>query len=95
MNAYKHFPHIDKLRPGSVVTLRFHRGAGYIGRKSNRAYDERAIFNGIEGKGNDRLAGFWTWDRDGRVFLWETYRFHGAWAYGTSAERLQLIAVEK
>lgn len=68
---------IDSLKYGQRVNLRFH------GRATR---EEDAIFRGIDGDGEDRRA---TFEQDG--FIWTAYRYQGHWAYGSSADRLQLL----
>lgn len=75
---------IDSLKPGTKVTLRFMREFQGTG-----SYDEDAIFEGITGTGDDRLA---TFSSTGD-FSWSAYRFNGRWAYGSSAETLRLVAI--
>jgi hypothetical protein len=52
-----------------------------------------ALFLGIDGEGDDRRAVFAQFDCGGNTFGWSAYRYNGGWAYGSSAERLSLVAV--
>ena len=74
-------PRIDTLQPGATVQLLFHGRYGDFMTQT---------FVGISGTGDDRRATF----HDDTTGDWDAYRYEGGWAYGTSAERLQLIAVE-
>ena len=75
---------IDKLEFNTTVLLRFH------GSNFNETYEEEHIFRGVSGEGDDRRALFWS--ATGH-YDWEAYRYRGHWAYGTSADRLSLVAV--
>lgn len=73
---------IDTLTPGEAVRL------GFVEYGS-----EPAIFIGIEGEGEERLATFESKDADnGHTYRWQAYRYCGHWAYGTSADHLRLVA---
>lgn len=79
-------PRIDRLTPGTPVTLLF-TGEDRIG---------SALFLGITGDGDKRHAHFVSTSTTGdlgvaRTYTWEAYRYRGAWAYGTSADRLTLV----
>lgn len=77
---------IDKLTPGSHVTLRF------CGLGPDNA--EPAVFVKVEGEGDDRHAHFIS--KDGtKVYEWEAYRFEGRWSYGSGAEALYLLSVDR
>lgn len=87
-------PRLDTLERGSFVLLDF-----------NGQYEERAMFVGIVGEGDDRHARFVTIDTleprprvsGGHYYKgyyeWEAYRYNGRWAFGTSAEPLRLLEV--
>lgn len=80
---------IDSLKPNSRITLQFN------GRGGNRTRREPALFLGVTGTGDDRRAKFRSFDDyNFRTYEWEAYRFEGFWAYGSSADRLQLISVD-
>jgi hypothetical protein len=82
-------PRIDTLKQGVTVTLFFDSTYG------NQKREEDAVFLGIEGDGDDRHAKFLTLKENGDPdYDWEAYRFEGHWAYGSSAERLVLVAVK-
>jgi hypothetical protein len=83
---------IDQLQPGTEVTLRFHGSLG------NVTQDEPAVFGGITGEGDERRAHFTSVEKNAddvaETYEWEAYRYSGRWAYGTSADRLQLVEVK-
>jgi len=97
MDAKTRTPRIDSLKLDTKVTLRFHNGSGYTDRHNTQgAYDEQVVFLGIEGQGDERTARFTEPnfpENTDKSWTWEAYRHNGGWAYGSSAERLQLIAV--
>lgn len=70
---------IDSLVSGEEVVLRFH-GSRALG---NAGYDDKVIFERIEGEGEDRRAIFDSF---------EAYRFNKRWVYGMSAERLSIVS---
>ena len=72
---------IDSLKPNTPVLLKFFRST------------EEATFLAIVGEGDERRARFVQHDDAIGLFEWEAYRFQGRWAYGTSAERLSLVAI--
>lgn len=74
---------IDKLIPDTEVTLRFTHG------------DEWAKFVSVTGAGDERTASFLSHDFDDELYKWSAYRFKGHWTYGTSAEYLRLVSVDK
>jgi hypothetical protein len=84
---------IDNLKIGTEIVLRFHEGSGY--------HDERGIFLGIEGTGEDRRARFETDNATPNfgslsgAYSWSAYRStnNKFWAYGSSEQRLQLIEI--
>lgn len=80
-------PRIDKLEPGAHVRLYFTSTYG------NQEREEDAVFVGITGDGDDREATFRQPDSDSEPFEWQSYRYDGYWAYGSSAERLVLVEV--
>lgn len=82
-------PRLDKITPGSVVTLQFHEGAG------QDSYEDTVLFLGVEGSGNERRAKFMSQTGGTATYTWEAYRYNGRWAYGTSADRLSVICVDK
>lgn len=67
---------IDNLEPGTEVTLFFH----------GEQDSEPAVFLGLKGEGDSRHAKFRSEHGE-----WEAYRYNGRWAYGTGADRLQLL----
>lgn len=73
---------IDQLKPGTRVTLRYHGSMG------NLTHDGDAEFVRITGDGDDRRAVF----TEPSIGEWEAYRYDGRWAYGSSADRLQLVS---
>lgn len=81
-------PRIDTIPAGSRVRLLF------TGSFNRNPFEEEHTFLGIEGEGDSRRARFHR-DEDGqyKAYDWEAYRYNGGWAYGSSAERLQLLAV--
>lgn len=81
---------IDKLIPGDLVTL------GFCGSDNKVHTEEPAVFLGHIGYGVTRRAEFAQVDRDNgnRIYEWETYRYNGGWAYGSSAERLRLLSLD-
>lgn len=79
-------PRIDKLIPGSFVTLTVYSHSG-------REYDEQALFLGIIGEGDERLARFSSFGDSPRAYTWEAYRYTGRWAFGSSADRISLSEV--
>lgn len=77
---------IDSLVPDDVVTLRYH------GTHGNETYEEQATFLSREGEGEDRIVYFATQDgTDEGFYRWSAYRYKGRWAYGTGADRLQVV----
>lgn len=78
---------IDRLAPDTLVRLRF------VGRWGNETREEWARFLGIDGTGDERLAKFRSFydGKPGGTYDWEAYRYSGRWAYGTSADPLQLV----
>ncbi len=81
---------IDKLAPLSTVTLAF---AGNLGEPAQ----ERAIFIGVFGEGDERRARFIQLSAASAVsgrptFEWEAYRYQGRWAYGSGADRLSVVS---
>jgi hypothetical protein len=74
---------IAKLKPGTKVRLLF-KGSRSLG---NEPYELDMTFKSVQGIGEDQTA---TFDEAGQEFT--AYRFRGRWCYGTSAERLSLIA---
>jgi hypothetical protein len=75
---------IDRLTPGTNVTLGFDHGT------------EPATFIDFADNEGDPRATFESMDIDtGRTYRWEAYRYNGHWAYGTSADRLRLVGVER
>jgi hypothetical protein len=90
---------IDRLTPGTHVTLMFCNGS----QRSERI--EPAIFLGIVGEGTDRRAEFVQFTEHpftkqaevgetGRgTYIWQAYRYLGTWAYGSSADMLRLVSV--
>lgn len=77
---------IDNLTTGSPVLLRLFTG-------SHIESEEPATFLRVEGEGEARVAWFQTHLNDGSHYAWPAYRFQGRWAYGSSADRLQLWKV--
>jgi hypothetical protein len=81
-------PRIDNLPVGAAVLLQFGTDRFH--------YQAAALFLGVTGKGDDRLARFAqvnVSDEPARVYEWEAYRYLGGWVYGSSADRLRLVAV--
>ncbi|MFC9432731.1 hypothetical protein [Nocardia sp. NPDC057030] len=78
---------IDDLTAGEHVKLMFSADPA----TGNRPYSEAAIFQSIDGAGEDRRATFESIGADGRPYRWDAYRFEGNWAYGTGADRLGLL----
>ena len=73
---------IDSLAANQNVLLQF---AGYT---------ERALFKGVSGSGDERVAKFTSVDSDThKIYEWEAYRYCGRWAYGTSAQPLRAIEI--
>jgi hypothetical protein len=77
---------IDELRRGQAVVLRFYGSV-------NGPYTEPARFLGIIGKGENRRAVFESVDETGSEYPWNAYRFENDWAFGTGADRLELVRV--
>jgi len=76
---------ITSLAVGEEIRLRFN-GKASLG---NETYELDATFLGLEGTGDESRASF-ALDGDAES-AFEAYRYQGYWAYGTSAERLQLV----
>jgi hypothetical protein len=74
---------IDNLKPGSIITLKFHGSYG------NESYTEEVLFVGIDGEGDGRIAVFRS--ASNVAYTWQAYRYRGRWAYGTSADRLTVV----
>lgn len=73
---------IDSLKPNTPVLLKFTHGT------------EEATFLALVGEGDSRRARFIQCsETPGELFEWEAYRYQGHWTYGTSAERLSLVAI--
>lgn len=83
---------IDKLEPGQIVTLAFHKGASTTMEKGGRVDEEDAVFLGIDGEGDDRTARFVSASTRWGMHYWRAYRFQGRWVFGSSAERLSVVA---
>lgn len=80
---------IAKLVAGDEVVLRFALRNGEV-------VDEihRVVFVGEDASGDD-IAKFQPQRQDGtfeNTFIWEAYRFQGRWSYGSSAQRLSVVA---
>lgn len=72
---------IDSLKPNTPVLLKFAHST------------EEATFLALIGEGDERRARFIHRDETIGLFEWEAYRFQGRWVYGTSAQRLSLVAI--
>lgn len=79
-------PRIDKLTPGSVVSLVLFTG-------SKHESLQKAMFMGIEGEGEDRRAKFLFRTGGWDCYDVEIYRYNGKWAWGSSADRISLDSV--
>lgn len=76
---------IAKLTPGAKVVLDF---AG--------KYTEEAEFVRLTGEGEDRTATFRSKShRDGSEYDWDAYRVNNRWVFGSSAQRLSLVAIAR
>jgi hypothetical protein len=76
-------PRLDTLPAGTRVTLALHGWAGSVEYMTQ-------TFVGITGAGDERRATF----NDEMTGDWDAYRYEGGWAYGSSAQRLQLLEVQ-
>jgi hypothetical protein len=72
---------INAANVGRVLTLGFH--------SPYNPFEQDAKLLKLEGEGDDARATFK--DEDGME--WEAYRYNGRWAYGSSANRLQVLGV--
>lgn len=85
---------IDSLKPGTRVTLAFHKRASTAMAKGGRVDEEQFTFYRMEGEGDQRRAVFqYVEGPDNDANRWSAYRYEGRWAFGSSAERLQLLAI--
>lgn len=75
---------IDKLAPGTVVELAFHSRS-----RVTAPWVQDCTFVDITGVGDERRATFVADDTGN----WDAYRFDGHWAWGSGADRLQLLNV--
>lgn len=73
---------ISAANVGRVLHLAFH--------SPHAPTDEDHTLVKLEGKGDDARATF----RDVSGMEWQAYRFNGRWAYGSSANRLQVLEVK-
>jgi hypothetical protein len=83
-------PRIDKLTPGTAVTLEF---APTYSLSHDGPYEAPSVFLGIVGEGDERLARFLSALPNGVTYEWEAYRSSGRWVYGSGAEKLRLVSV--
>lgn len=86
---------IDKLTVGDIVTLRFYKNASTVMYSdAPRVEDEKAVFVGIVGEGEERHAEFISSTSNGGFFRWAAYRMNKSWRYGSSAERLSVVEIQ-
>jgi hypothetical protein len=79
-------PRIDKLSPGSVVELALFTGSKY-------EHVQKAMFMSLKGEGDTRRASFLFRSGSGDTYEVDLYRYHGRWAWGSSADRVSLDSV--
>jgi hypothetical protein len=82
MTTAQRSPRIVDLAPLTKVALDF-----------NGQYTEDAVFIGLHGEGDDREAQFLSVGRTGRTYDWSAYRYNNRWVYGSSGERLRVVAI--
>lgn len=74
--------YLDRIATGSLLKLGLHSN-------SHGVMEEVVLFNGIIGEGDDRRAKF----TDGNGLQWDAYRYSNRWAWGSSANRVQVLGV--
>jgi len=81
---------IDNLKPCTLVELEF---SNQWSLSEKEPSTEHAVFVGMSGSGDERLAEFISPTNSDQMFTWSAYRYKGRWVYGSGAAPVRLVNV--